>query len=64
MKTIFTLFSFLIFSSISGFAQIVFSSDWKSEADVKVFVTEWKSEADLIVYSTEWKSEAGQNNGI
>ena len=46
------------------FGQVVFSTDWKSEADVVIYVSEWKSEADLIVYKTDWKSEANKNNGI
>ena len=45
-------------------AQVVYSSEWKSEANAKIYVSEWKSEADLIVYKTEWKSEASKNNGI
>lgn len=46
-------------------AQLVYETNWKSEADVKVFVSEWKSEADLIVFETEWKSDAeGKNDGV
>ena len=41
---------------VAASAQVVYSTDWKSEAKVKVYVTQYKSEADLIVYKTEWKS--------
>lgn len=63
MKTIFLTSLLLIFYQLSS-AQIVYSTEWKSEADAKIFVTEWKSEADLIVYKTEWKSEANGNKGL
>ena len=42
-------------------SQVVYSTDWKSEADLIVFKTKWKSEAkgnDGIWFFTEWKSEA------
>ena len=39
----------IIFFSLGAKAQVVYSTDWKSEAQVKVYVTEYKSEADLIV---------------
>lgn len=40
------------------FGQVVFSTEWKSEADVVIYVSEWKSEAKKVIYFTEWKSEA------
>ena len=45
-------FSFILFGFLLqiSFAQKIYSTDWKSDADVKVFVTEWKSDPDLIVY--------------
>ena len=45
-------------------AQVVYVTEWKSEADKVVYVTEWKSEADMIVYVTEWKSDATPESGI
>lgn len=65
MKPFFILLIAILFAGQpSSHASIVFSTEWKSEADAKVYVTEWKSEADLIVYKTEWKSEADKNNGF
>ncbi len=59
------LMFFLSMLSLSSSAQIIYSCDYKSDADLQVFVTEWKSDADLIVYKTKWKSDAGgKNNGI
>lgn len=57
MKYLFILF-LLLGIQFSSQAQIVYSTEWKSDADAKIFVTEWKSEADLIVYKTDWKSES------
>jgi hypothetical protein len=45
-------------------AQVVYQTEWKSDANVQVYVTEWKSDADLIVYKTTWKSDADKNEGI
>ena len=63
LKKIFILLPALLFCVVVS-GQTVYSTEWKSEAKVKVYVTEYKSEADLIVYKTEWKSEAKDNNGI
>jgi len=49
---------------VASRAQLVYSSDYKGEADVKVYVTEFKGEADLIVYKTKFKGEATGNKGI
>ena len=51
---------------ISGtcFAQKIFITEWKSEANKKVYITNWKNEADMLVYVTEWKSEAKPNSGL
>ena len=57
LKRLFILIPALLLCAAAS-AQIVYSTDWKSEAKVKVYVTEYKGEADLIVYKTEWKSEA------
>jgi hypothetical protein len=45
-------------------AQVVYQTEWKSDADIQVYVTEWKSDADLVVYKTTWKSDADKNEGI
>ena len=50
--------------STSGKAQVVYSAQYKSDADVKVFVSEYKSDADLVVYKTKYKSDAGANDGV
>ena len=62
-KRIFILLPALLFC-LAASGQTVYSTEWKSEAKVKVYVTEYKSEADLIVYKTEWKSEAKDNKGL
>ena len=58
--------SILIFALLMGLcglrAQKIYSTNYKSEADVKVYVTEYRSEADLIVYKTKYTSEATDNN--
>src|SRR5690554_3470452 len=63
VKNILTILG-LFFCGLLLNAQVVYSSEWKSEADVVVYVSEWKSDADLVVYKTEWKSEASKNSGI
>ena len=55
---------FLVTMAGSLHAQRVYSTNYKSEADVKVYVTEYRSEADIIVYKTKYKSEATDNKGI
>lgn len=66
MKIKYTFFALpaLLLFSVFSYGQIVYSTEWKSEADAKIYVSEWKSEADLIVYKTDWKSEASGNKGI
>lgn len=56
----------IYFLSLSGFlfAQKVYVTEWKSEADKIVYVSEWKSEANMLVYETEWKSEAKKDSGL
>jgi len=58
------LFILMLFISTSLFAQLVYKTKGKSEADVIVFVSKWKNEADLLVYKTTWKNEADKNDGI
>ena len=64
MKRAFILFIFLIVALCGLRAQKIYSTNYKSEADVKVYVTEYRSEADLIVYKTKYSSEATDNKGI
>ena len=45
-------------------SQILFSVDYKSQADVKVFVVDFKSQADLLVYKVDYKSQAKGNEGL
>ncbi|HTO14378.1 MAG TPA: DUF6150 family protein [Edaphocola sp.] len=54
--------SLITFSN--SYAQFIYETESKSEAEVKVYVSKWKSEADLIVYKSEWKSGASGNKGI
>ena len=60
LKKIFILLPALLFCAAAS-GQTVYSTEWKSEAKVKVYVTEWKSEAkdnNGIWFFTKWKSEA------
>jgi len=54
-------FAILFFESKS---QVVYSTEWKSEANKKVYVTDNPAEADLIVFKSEWKSDAQKDSGI
>ena len=58
------LFILLALAGRAAAAQVVYVTEWKSEADTVVYVTEWKSEADVVVYVTDWKSEATPGSGI
>ena len=64
MKKIFVLLFFLSLVLCNLQAQKIYSTNYKSEADVKVYVTEYRSEADIIVYKTKYSSEATDNKGI
>lgn len=65
MKNLFfLLFSIFLLLSATSKAQVVFSTQYKYEADVKVFVSNYKYEADLIVFKTDHKYEADKNEGI
>ena len=59
-KILITLVLALIGVAASG--QVVYSTDYKSEAQVKVYVTKYKSEADLVVYKTTYKR--GRHSGL
>lgn len=64
MKRTFILIFALLVALCGLRAQKIYSTNYKSEADVKVYVTEYRSEADLIVYKTKYSSEATDNKGI
>jgi hypothetical protein len=63
-KNFLLFFVFFLSLTISAGAQVVFSTAYKYEADVKVFVSEYKYEADLTVYKTDHKYEANKKEGI
>ena len=46
------------------FSQQIYSTNYRSEADVKVYVTEYRSEADLFVYKCTYRSDAEGNKGM
>ncbi len=45
-------------------SQVIYTTDWKNEANKKVYVTENPSEADIIVFKSDWKSDAQKDSGI
>ena len=61
LTLIIALFTFFIASEAKG--QVIYVTEWKSEANKKVYVTEMPSEADIIVFKSEWKSDATENSG-
>lgn len=61
-KRTFILLLFMLLGICGLRAQKIYSTNYKSEADVKVYVTNYRSEADVKVYFTEYKSEAGWKN--
>ncbi|MCR4681290.1 MAG: DUF6150 family protein [Bacteroidales bacterium] len=64
MKKILALFVVLFLALCGLQAQVVYSCDYKYEADVKVYVTQYKYEADLVVYKCPYKYEATDNKGL
>ena len=44
-------------------SQKIFSTDYKSQADINVFVTDYESQADLKVYKVDYPSQARGNEG-
>ena len=58
------LFSIVILFGKLTSAQLVFSVNYASQADVKVFVVEYESQADLVVYKTKYRSEVSGNDGL
>ena len=63
MKPIFLL-AIAVLASVTIKAQTVYSTKYKSDAQVKVYVVQYQSDADLIVYKAQYKSDAGDNNGV
>ena len=57
------ILSFLFISN-NSFSQKIYSTKYKSQADINVFVTEFKSQADLLVFRVDYISQAKQNNGL
>lgn len=54
----------VLFGCAFAQAQVIYSSNYRTEADVKVYVTHYKSEADLVVYKCRYKTEATGNRGL
>lgn len=50
MKPIIPLLLTMLLLPVCLFAQRVYSTNYRTEADVKVYVTQYRTEADLIVY--------------
>ena len=61
MKQFVLVFFLSVFSSQ---AQLIYSVDYKNQADVNVFVVDYKSQADLLVFKVEYKSQAKGNEGF
>lgn len=64
MKKLILLLVFVLAGAFAASAQIVYSAQYKSDADVKVYVTQYKSDADLVVYKCSYKSDAQDNKGL
>ncbi|HMX04308.1 MAG TPA: DUF6150 family protein [Chitinophagales bacterium] len=62
LRTLIVLAGLLFFISNAD-AQIIYKTDWKSEAAKKVYVTDMPAEADIVVFKTEWKSDATEDSG-
>lgn len=54
----------VLISRLGAQAQIVYSCNHKSEAEIKVYVSRYKSEADLVVYRCRYRGEAEGNRGL
>ena len=46
------------------FSQKIFSTDYKSQADISVFVTDYESLSDLKVFKVNYQSQAKENKGF
>ena len=60
----FIILIFFLFICNNSFSQKIYSTKYKSQADINVFVTEYKSQADLLVFRVDYISQAKQNNGL
>ncbi len=63
MKNLLTTlsFAFLFFIAVPADAQVVYVTEWKSDAQPMSgiwYFTEWRNDADIVIYFTEWRSEA------
>lgn len=61
MKKIIAIF--FLFTLTSN-AQNIYSSEYKSQADINIFVVDYKSQADLLIYKVDYKSQANGNEGL
>ncbi|MFN5885843.1 MAG: DUF6150 family protein [Bacteroidota bacterium] len=59
---LFLFICILLFNKAS--AQLVFSVNYASQADIKVFVVDYESQADLVVFKTKYRSEVSGNEGL
>ncbi|HOY91291.1 MAG TPA: DUF6150 family protein, partial [Bacteroidales bacterium] len=64
MKKVFILLLLLLVSRIYLNSQIIYSTNYKYDADIVVYVTDYKYDADLIVYKCDYKYDAEGNNGL
>jgi hypothetical protein len=62
MKTL--IFSLMMLAAAFSFAQKVYSTDSRYDADIKVFVVDSKYDADLIVYKCDSRYDATGNKGL
>ena len=53
-----------IFISSKIFSQKIYSTDYKSQADISVFVTDYESQSDLKVFKVDYQSQAKDNKGF
>ncbi|MEC8723502.1 MAG: hypothetical protein VXX60_00655, partial [Bacteroidota bacterium] len=63
LKGIFLKIIWILGSYIS-FSQAVFSTDYNSQAEVKVYVVDYASQADLKVFKVNYSSHAKDNKGL
>jgi len=45
-------------------AQMVYSVDYKNQADVSVFVVDYANQADLKVFKVDYSNQANGNEGL
>jgi hypothetical protein len=58
MKNNYLLILLTTFISFSSYCQKLYSTDYKSQADINVFVVDYKSQSDLKVFFVKYKSQA------